>query len=101
MAVKKIAKHPTSYLPEKNPPLKIPVAKKCFLVWLPKDRKLSLAQSCFLFLSVSLGIFFHTVLSPFTTLVEIRKKGKSLLNISGYIALISPVEKRVMRLSTY
>lgn len=102
MAVKnnKITK-PTSYLPEKIPLLKILTVKKCFLMWLPKEKEIRLIQSCFLFLSVSLGIFFLTVLSPFTVLVEINKKGKRSLGITGFITIISPAEKRLMRLSSY
>lgn len=52
-------------------------------------------------LSVSLGIFFLAVLSPSTMSVEISKKGKRCLSITGFIAIISPAEKRLMRLSSY
>lgn len=45
---------------------------------------------------MSLGVFFLTVLSPFTLLVEIRNKGKRSLSVIGFMAMISPVEKRLM-----
>jgi len=34
-------------------------------------------------------------------LVEISKKSKRSLNITGFITVISPVEKSLMRLSSY
>lgn len=49
---------------------------------------------------MSLGVFFLTVLSPFTLLVEIRNKGKRSLSVIGFMAMISPVEKRLMRKET-
>lgn len=44
----------------------MPVVKKYFLTWLPKEREMRLMQLCFVFLSVSLLIFFLTVLRPLT-----------------------------------
>lgn len=52
-------------------------------------------QLCFLFLSVSLGVFFLTVLTPFILLVEISNKGNRTPSIRGSMAAVRAVEKYI------
>lgn len=47
------------------------------------------------------GYLLPYSVSPFTSLVEISKKGKRSLCITGFITIIRPAEKRLMRLSSY